>query len=117
MTCPQCTSSDIRRSHGSGWGGVLQNVRGRQAFRCRKCRHRFFALPSTQLAGNDSGQPGSKIQPDPIGKRRKMRRLFRRIISVAVLVVVFSLFGLFLRYISVDHVPKPAEDDPYTSTQ
>ncbi len=40
-----------------------------------------------------------------------MRRLFRRVLAVAVLVVTFSLFSLFLHYISMDHVPKPTEEE------
>ena len=111
MTCPQCTSSDIRRSRDSSWKDLLPSLLGQQAFRCRKCRHRFYAVASAQLAANDPNQPGRRIQPDPIGKRRKVRRFFRRVIQLAVLVVMFSLFGFFLRYITSDHVPKSDAQD------
>lgn len=112
MTCPKCNSSDVRRSRDTGWKDTLQSLVGRQPFRCRKCRHRYLALPSKRLAANDPNQLCScNTLPDPIRKKRRMRRLFRRVIAVSVLVVMFSLFGLFLRYISVDHVPKSDAQD------
>jgi hypothetical protein len=40
-----------------------------------------------------------------------MRRVFRRIIQVAVIVVMLSLFGFFLHYITGDHVPKGDAQD------
>ena len=106
MTCPQCTSSDIRRSSNPSWKDVLPSLLGQQPYRCRKCRHRFFARPSTQLAAN-----GRKNQADPISKKRKMRRLFRTVLAFAVVVLMFSLFGFFLRYITADHAPKGDEPD------
>ena len=111
MTCPQCTSSDIRRSRDSSWKDILRSLGGQKAFRCRKCRHRFFARPSAHPAGNDPARPGRKVPLDPITRKRKLRRLFRGIIAVSVLVVMFSLFGLFLRYIAADHVPNSDAQD------
>lgn len=111
MTCPQCASSDIRRSSTSGWKDVLPNLRGRQAFRCRKCRHRFFAPPSAQLAAGDQGRLQRKIARSKLSKQSKKRRLFRGVITAAVIVAMFSLFGLFLHYITVDHPPKDNAQD------
>ena len=111
MTCPQCSSSDVRRSRESSSKDVLQSLLGRQAFRCRKCRHRYFAFPSRQFAVKNPDGTARKIQSDPIGKQRKMRRVFRRIIQVAVIVVMLSLFGFFLHYITGDHVPKSDAQD------
>lgn len=111
MTCPQCSSSSIRPSSHSSWKDILPRLRGREAFRCRKCRHRFFALPSTQIPVNNPDQPSRKIKHDKLSKQRQRRRLFRRIVTVVVVVVTFSLFGLFLHYITADHPSKPTEDE------
>ncbi len=43
MICPNCASSEIRRSQRSSWTDVVQQFRGQDAFRCRKCRNRFYA--------------------------------------------------------------------------
>lgn len=111
MNCPLCSSSNIRRSSSSDWMDVLPKLRGREAFRCRKCRHRFFATPSGHTAANDSDRPRRKIQRDQLSKLRTKRRLFRRAIAFGVIVVTFSLFGLFLHYITADHVPKEGAQD------
>jgi transcriptional regulator NrdR family protein len=117
MTCPQCTGSDVRPSSSSSWKDALQRLRGRQAFRCRTCRHRFFALPSTGLATNDPDRLQRKIKRDTLSKQWKKRRLFRRVITFAVIVTMFSLFGLFLRYIAQDHPPKDNAEDMSTPNQ
>lgn len=63
------------------------------------------------LTPNDPGRPSRKIQSDQFSKQRTRRRLFRWVVAVAVIVVVVSLFGAFLQYISVDHVPKGDAQD------
>jgi hypothetical protein len=117
MTCPQCTSSDIRRSSNSSWKDVLPRLRGRHAFRCRKCRHRFFAVPSAPPAAGNPDRRGSKIKLDLLSKQWKKRRLFRRVITFAVVVAMFSLFGLFLHYIAEDHPPKDNAQDMSTPNE
>jgi hypothetical protein len=117
MTCPQCASSDIRRSNNSSWKDVLPRLRGRQAFRCRKCRHRFFAQASAQPATSDPDRHAAKIKGDPFSKQWKKRRLFRTIIGVAVIIAMLSLFGLFLRYIAEDHPPKDNAQDMSTPNE
>jgi transposase-like protein len=111
MTCPQCSSSYVRHSSTSSWKDILPGLLGREAFRCRKCQHRFLALPSKQSASKDPDRPQRKIQHDQIAQQRMRRRLFRRFVACAVVVVMFSLFGLFLHYISVDHAPKGDAQD------
>ena len=106
MTCPQCSSLDIRHSRDSSWKDGLQRLWGRRAFRCRKCRHRFLAFRLTPLAANGADQPVGKFQPDQLSTHIKKRRRFRRVIAFAVFAFMFSLFAFFLHYISVDHAPK-----------
>jgi hypothetical protein len=115
MTCPQCASSDTRRSTTSSWRDLLPSLLGRQAFRCRKCRHRFFAVLSTRSASNAPDRPHGKVPFGKLSTQWKKRRLFRGVITAAVIVVMLSLFGLFLHYIAVDHPPKDAEDTSYPS--
>jgi len=111
MICPQCTSSDIRRSSSASWKDDLQSLWGRHAFRCRKCRHRFYALPSTQPIESDEPGLPRKVPIDKLSKKWKRRRLLRWVIASAVIFTVVSLFGLFLNYISVDHPSKPTDQD------
>jgi hypothetical protein len=106
MTCPQCSSFDIRYSRNESWKDSLQSLVGRKAFRCRMCQHRFFALQLTQLGAFDPARSGRKFQPDMLSTHMKKRRRFRRVIAFAVFAFMFSLFAFFLHYIAVDHVPK-----------
>ncbi len=116
MNCPQCSSVDIRSSRRSHWMDSIQRLLGRQAFRCRKCRHRFFALPTSLPAENRPGHPPRKHQHTPLSAVRKKRRLFRRMIAFAVVVVMVSLFWAFLSYVSVDHTHQ-VDDDGTGSSQ
>ena len=117
MTCPQCSSLDIRHSRDCCWLDVVQRLCGRKAFRCRSCRHRFFALRLTPLAANATDRPGGKFQPDQLSTHMKKRRRFRRVIAFAVFAFMFSLFAFFLHYIAVDHVPKNDAQDMNSPNQ
>jgi hypothetical protein len=48
---------------------------------------------------------------------RKKRRVIRRVITVGVLLIMVATFGLFLRYMSVDHVRPESTDDVNSSSQ
>jgi len=109
MICPKCGNSDIRRSHSFDWGDWLHRALGREAYRCRKCRLRFFRLRSTQIAGHSKKTPSFSSKGEKRLDFRRRKRLIRRIITVAVFVVMFSMFGLFLIHVSVDH-PPPVQD-------
>jgi len=111
MTCPQCTSSDIRRSTTSSWSDILPSLRGRRAFRCRKCRQRFYAARLTAPAVHGSDHSGRKIAASKLGKKWMRQRLIRGVIAAGVIVAMFSIFGLFLHYIAVDHPPKDSAQD------
>jgi len=105
MTCPHCGNSDIRRSQSSHWSDAMRHALGRQAYRCRHCRLRFY-LPRFAPAATDTkaeSAEGRKTAKRPDFRKRK--RLIRRLITIAVFVVMFSMFGLFLRHITEDRIP------------
>jgi ribosomal protein L37AE/L43A len=105
MTCPHCGNSDIRRSHSSQWSDVLHRAFGRDAYRCRKCRLRFYSPRYAQITthatkkSDRSGKAAKRLD------FRRRKRLIRRLITIAVFVVMFAMFGLFLRHIMEDHPP------------
>jgi transcriptional regulator NrdR family protein len=111
MNCPLCSNSDIRRSHSRYRDDVFQGLLGREAYRCRKCRHRFFmhrsASAAVQVPKNTASKSGGSRPIDT----RKREYLVRKLIQVAVVIVMFSLFGLFLSRLAVDHpsAPRPEE--------
>jgi hypothetical protein len=45
MTCPKCGSIDIRPSRKSNFFGYFLVMMGRQPFRCRSCRVKFYRRP------------------------------------------------------------------------
>jgi hypothetical protein len=102
MNCPQCGKSDIRHSHSSHWSDLLHRVFGGDAFRCRQCQARFFVrrvAPDIKCSKEQSKRGRSEFM------RRK--RLVRRLVTIAVFVAMFSLFGLFLLHITKDHPARP----------
>jgi len=42
LSCPKCGSTDVRRSHNSGFLTALLRAFGRWPLRCRSCRARFY---------------------------------------------------------------------------
>jgi len=44
-------------------------------------------------------------------KQWRKKRLLRRVLTFAVIVAMFSLFGMFLHYIAVDHPPRESVQD------
>ena len=111
MICPQCSSSDVRRSTTSTLKDSLARLRGQEAFRCRKCRHRFHAIPSTSFAPEGADASGRRIPVSELSKRRRRKRLYRRVLTAVVIFAAVSLFGAFLHYISVDHPPQPTPQE------
>jgi len=102
MNCPYCSSPDIRVSRHTHNGDLFQRIRGRQAYRCRKCRHRFYAakssLPATERlhASGLGGRAGIRL-----GSRTR-KLLVRRIIIVAIFAAMFAIFCAFLSYLTSD---------------
>jgi hypothetical protein len=116
MICPHCSSTEVRHSHSSRWDDFLHCAYGRQAFRCRVCRQRFFASPGAQVRAKPFKHPGRKNhRRKPIDPRKK-KRLIRRLIWVGVVVTMFLLFGAFLHYLTLGPT-QPATEDTTTTGQ
>jgi hypothetical protein len=108
MTCPECGSSEIRVSRSTRWSDVFQRVRGREAFRCRKCRLRFFALVSSESGPERAVQSKQTHRPTKLMSTRRKNRLVRRLIVILIFVVAFVIFWYFLRYLTSE--PSPPRD-------
>jgi len=98
MTCPQCGSSEIRASRTAHWSDTFQRIRGRQPFRCRECRRRFFASKASASGTVRAVRSESSRRPRKLIGTQARKRLVRRLILISVFAVAFGLFLLFLRY-------------------
>lgn len=104
MTCPGCGSSEIRASHSANWSDVLKRVGGREAFRCRKCRLRFFARKFAAPAAKQESSASSR-RAAPLVSTRTKKRLARRMVAVVIFAAALVIFLFFLRYITTERVP------------
>ena len=105
MICPECGSSEVRSSRRSRWNDIFQRIRGREAFRCRKCRQRFFASVSTESGPEQAVQPKRTHRPAKLMSDRSKKRLVRRLIVNLIFAVAFIIFIFFLRYITTERMP------------
>ncbi len=104
MTCPECGSSDIRESRSAHWSKLFQQIFGRQPFRCRKCRRRFFASDSTASAPERAANSKDTRRPARLMTTRTKKRLVRRLIVISIFSLAFVLFLLFLGYLTTEHM-------------
>jgi hypothetical protein len=89
----------------------MPRLLGRQPYRCRKCRRRFYyPAVGEPLLHSPASSPQKRGGVKAVDFRRR-KRVLRRIIAVAVVVAMFSLFGLFLHHISQDHPPQSNAQD------
>jgi len=86
---------------------VFSRFRGREPFRCRNCRRRFFAAPSTVERQKSAVKPARSHRSKRHLSRRTKKRIVRTLIMISVFVVAFILFLIFLRYLMSEHQPKP----------
>jgi hypothetical protein len=100
MTCPKCSSQNIRISRHSHWNDVFYRIQGEQPYRCRSCRHRFYASLSALPASRQSGH-----HTIPIMSAWRRKHILRRVIILAIFATCFYIFWLYLRYITTDRVP------------
>jgi len=114
MTCPECGSSEIRVSRSTQWSDVFHRVLGREAFRCRKCRHRFFASDSPESNPERAVQSKQTHGPTKLMSTRAKNRLVRRVIVILIFAVAFVIFWYFLRYLTRE--PSPPGDSGATSS-
>jgi len=106
MTCPKCGSSDVRKSSSPRWCDVFQRVLGREAFRCRGCRKRFYASASVSIL--------KQVVPRTSKRSRRFlrasakKRLARVAVTLLIFAVAFCLFWVVLRYFMA--FKNPTED-------
>jgi hypothetical protein len=106
MNCPKCKSADVRLSKTPSWRDVFQRVQGREAFRCRDCRARFFAREAPG-AETDAGAIQKSKQ---IAHFRGKSRRTRQILIISVFAVAFVVFFYILRYLTTERTATPADD-------
>jgi len=111
MNCPHCGNSDVRHSLSWHWSDWFHRALGQNAYRCRKCQLRFFLPRARRTIANlnEKSERNEKSSKRLEFLRRK--RLIRRLITIAVFVVMFSVFGLFLLHISKDHPASTQNSD------
>ena len=117
MTCPHCGSSDVRHSHSLHWSDGWHRALGREAYRCRKCRLRFFLPRMSQIFAHATGQSVRSRKATKRLDLRGRKRLIRRLIAITVFVLMFSLFGLFLHRITEDRTPASSSQGTDSSDQ
>jgi hypothetical protein len=110
MICPGCNSPDVRVSQQVHWSDVFQRLLGCQAYRCRKCRRRFYAPAFSGLTPSTVGQPGSIHTSALIASTRNKRRLIRRLIAIVIFTVMFVIFWFYLRYLTTDRTPPDSSE-------
>jgi len=97
MICPNCGNAKIRLSEHRHWNDVFQRIMGRLPYRCRECRHRFYASASIMpSAGPQDRARRARRSPAHVNTRRRkhLRRWFR---AAAIFIATFILFWLHLR--------------------
>jgi preprotein translocase subunit SecG len=105
MTCPKCGSSDIRASRSARWSDVFHRVRGRETFRCRNCRKRFYASGSTESGLQQGDQSKHTHRPAKLMSTRSKKRLIRRLVVISIFALAFIVFWFFLRYLTTEKSP------------
>ncbi len=105
MICPTCGSAEIRVSKHPHWDDFLQRIRGREAFRCRKCRLRFFASPSSEFDPAQVRQSMHTHRPKKLISTRAKKRLIQRLTVISIFAVALIIFLFFLRYITTERMP------------
>ena len=105
MTCPKCGSTEVRSSKRTELGDFFHRMRGHEAFRCRKCRERFFVAEAALSDGQRTVLSKSTNKPVKLMSVRKKQRLIRQLIVIAIFAVAFALFWFFLRYLTTERMP------------
>jgi hypothetical protein len=99
MSCPKCGGSEVRPSSHAKWMDRLRAPLGQRAFRCRKCRFRFYTSPGPAPAAEAAAAKHTKRSRQPEGKRGR-KRLRRWIVEAIIFAVLLLLFWFFLRYLT-----------------
>ena len=115
MNCPKCNGTEIRVSRHAKAMDVFYRTRGQEAYRCRKCRHRFYDVRSAvakNAASTPSGDKTKSRQSSRSGRSsfwrvssRQRKRIWQRVTLLAIFAAAFLIFWFFLRYITTERIP------------
>ena len=114
IPCPSCGSTEVRVSKRSHWSDVFHLARGREAFRCRNCRRRFFVKQAEEKSISTSSRQGSNQRSRPRMSTTAKRRLQQRLLIIFIFALALTIFGFFLRYILRE--PSPPSDSGLFNT-
>ena len=104
MTCPECGSSEIRRSRSGKLKDVFQRVRGREPFRCSKCRDALLRhMVSPELAFKETAH--SQLGRRSLWNSRIKKRLAKRMIVISIFAAALVIFLIFPRYVTTEQKP------------
>ncbi len=106
MNCPECGSADVRISRHAHAMDVVQRLLGRRAFRCRECRLRFYALKS-EASKLEASRRWSRFHRRPTWRENHegQSHLRRTLGLLAIFVLAFIIFLIFLRYLATERNP------------
>ncbi len=104
MKCPKCGSTELRKSRHGKLSDVVQALFGRNAYRCRSCRVRFHTAESLESPGSAS-RDGAGPRRQHHKRKRLSRGFRRRLVEVAVFVLMLIVFLVFLRYLTREQAP------------
>jgi hypothetical protein len=86
---------------------VFSRFGGRQPFRCRSCRRRFFASPSAVRSQKSAVARAQSHRSKRRLSGRTKKRIVRTLIMVVIFAVAFILFLTFLRYMMTERQTQP----------
>ena len=104
MTCPKCSSAEIRPSKHAHLGDALKRALGLEPFRCRTCGHRFFSSLATEPGPELPPATKSSRRPKKLMRTRTKKRLVRQLVMISIFGAALVLFWFFLHYMTTDHV-------------
>jgi hypothetical protein len=101
LNCPECGSANTRLSRQAHAIDVFHRVFGREAYRCRECRCRFYGLKSAapEMAASHRGSDSRRWSLWP-GSSYQRKRLRRGLELLVIFAVAFIIFWFFLRYLT-----------------
>lgn len=106
LTCPKCGGVDTRRSRHSGLSDAFHRALSQHAWRCRTCKHRFYAGAEPALvpeAPKEHSSHRSRRKSKHKSKKEGIRlstRTRTRLIEAGLFFAMLIVFYLFLRYIT-----------------
>jgi hypothetical protein len=86
-------------------GDVIERLLGKEAFRCRICRKRFFAPQSHAAGFKEAFLLMHNQRSNSRLSARTRRHLMRKLVIITIFAIAFVLFWVFLRYIIAEANP------------